>query len=48
VILLAGSFADTLLVLVAAMAGFIGLILRVVKNVFEIAVSIKDENDFTV
>ena len=34
--------------LAAFIVGFIGLILRVVKNVFEEAVSIKEENDFTV
>lgn len=28
--------------------GFMGLILRVVKNVFEQAVSIREENDFTI
>lgn len=33
---------------VAAMAGFMGLILRVVKNVFAEAVAIKQENDFTI
>lgn len=34
--------------LVAAPAGFMGLILRVVKNVFAEAVAIKQENDFTI
>ena len=34
--------------LVAAAAAFVGLILRVVKNVFEQAVTLKDENDFTI
>lgn len=34
--------------LVAAAAGFIGLILRVVKNVVEQAIAIKDENDYTI
>ncbi|MBP0977893.1 MAG: DUF2975 domain-containing protein [Oscillospiraceae bacterium] len=34
--------------LAAFITGFIGLILRVVKNVFEEAVCIKEENDFTV
>lgn len=34
--------------LAAAAAGFMGLILRVVKNVFAEAVSLKLENDFTI
>lgn len=34
--------------LIAAGAGFMGLILRVVKNVFAEAVYIKEENDFTI
>ncbi|MDR0926196.1 MAG: DUF2975 domain-containing protein [Ignavibacteria bacterium] len=34
--------------LVAVVCAFIGLILRVVKNVFDAAVRIKDENDFTI
>ena len=34
--------------LLAIFAAFIGLILRVVKNVFEQAVEIKEENDLTV
>lgn len=34
--------------LVAAGAGFMGLILRVVKNVFAEAVFIKEENDYTI
>lgn len=32
----------------AAAAAFMALILRVVKNVFEQAVALKDENDFTI
>lgn len=35
-------------VMAAAAAGFMGLILRVVKNVFAEAVSIKQEHDFTI
>jgi len=35
-------------VLVAFVAGFIGLILRILKNVFEEAVSIREENDYTI
>ncbi len=34
--------------LIAVMAAFLGLILRVVKNVFSEAVRIKTENDFTI
>ncbi len=37
-----------LLSVVALAAGLVGLILRIVKNVFEQAVSMKDELDFTV
>ncbi len=33
---------------ISAAAAFIGLILRVVKNVFAEAVSLKDENDYTI
>lgn len=33
---------------VAAMTGFMGLILRVVKNVFAEAVELKQENDYTI
>ncbi len=36
----------TIVVLVAC--GFMGLILRVVKNVFEQAIKIREENDFTI
>lgn len=34
--------------LVATAAAFIGLILRVVKNVFEQALALKEENDYTI
>ena len=34
--------------IIAAAAGFVGLILRVVKNVFAQAVEIKEYNDFTI
>jgi len=34
--------------LLAAGSGFMGLILRVVKNVFAEAIFIKEENDFTI
>lgn len=34
--------------LVAAAAAFVGLILRVVKNVFQQAMALKEENDYTI
>ena len=34
--------------LVAAAAAFIGLILRVIKNVFQQALALKEENDYTI
>ena len=34
--------------IVSAAAAFVGLILRVVKNVFAEAVRLKDENDYTI
>ena len=46
------SFASSLywppIMLVAIAAGFVGLIVRIVKNVFEQAITMKDELDFTV
>lgn len=36
------------LMLLTAGAGFMGLVVRVVKNVFEAAIEIKDENDLTI
>lgn len=47
-VLLFGSFFTLTFFLLSVMAGFIGLILRVVKNVFEAAVHLKTENDFTI
>ena len=35
-------------VLIAFVAGFMGLILRILKNVFEEAVSIRQDNDYTI
>jgi hypothetical protein len=46
--LLVGAFAHLAFWVIAAMAAFLGLVLRVVKNVFEAAVALKTENDFTV
>lgn len=40
--------AGLALVLLAAGAGFMGLVVRVIKNVFEAAIEIKDENDLTI
>ena len=47
VTLLAGLFYLSFLLVAVAFA-FIGLIVRVVKNVFEQALAIKEENDLTV
>jgi Protein of unknown function (DUF3036). len=47
-ILFVSGFYYLLFLLVAVAAAFFGLILRVVKNVIEQAVTIKDENDFTI
>ncbi len=47
-ICLASAFYYISYAFVAAMAGFMGLIMRVVKNVFAEAVAIKQENDFTI
>ena len=48
VILLFSGFYYILFLFGAVAAGFFGLILRVVKNVIEQAVIIKNENDFTI
>ena len=45
---LVGSLFDWYLVVLAAAAAFVGLILRVVKNVFAQAVELKNEKDFTI
>ncbi len=42
------SFLKPFAVVVIVACGFMGLILRVVKNVFEQAVAIREENDFTI
>ena len=36
------------ILLVAFIVGFMGIILHVLKNVFEEAVSIKEESDYTI
>ncbi|HML38499.1 MAG TPA: DUF2975 domain-containing protein [Bacillota bacterium] len=47
-ILFISGFYYLLFLVVAVAAAFFGLILRVVKNVIEQAVAIKNENDFTI
>lgn len=47
-ILIVSGFYYLLFLLIAVAAAFFGLILRVVKNVIEHAVIIKNENDFTI
>ena len=42
------SFIRPFAWLIVAAAAFFGLILRVIKNVFEQAIEIKEENDFTI
>ena len=42
------SFYFQIAIIVSAAAAFFGLILRVIKNVFERAIELKDENDFTI
>lgn len=44
----AGSFLYLPLIVVAVAAGFFGLILRVVKNVIQSAVELREENDLTI
>lgn len=44
----ASTFFYVPLFLIAIPAGFVGLIVRIVKNVFEQAILMKDELDFTV
>jgi hypothetical protein len=46
--LLPAAFSAQGLFVVVVAAGFIGLILRVVKNVIEEAVILKSENDLTI
>ena len=48
-ILLIGCFFVSLnLIILAVLAAFFGIVIRVVKNLFEAAVALKDENDFTI
>ena len=48
IILFVSGFYYLLFILIAVAAAFFSLILRVVKNVIEQAVMIKNENDFTI
>jgi hypothetical protein len=43
-----GARGSLALLLIAAAAAFAGLIVRVVKNVLETGIEIKDENDYTI
>ena len=47
-ITLLGSFLYLPLIIITVAAGFFGLILRVVKNVIQSAVELKNENDLTI
>ncbi|MFA7659958.1 MAG: DUF2975 domain-containing protein [Anaerovoracaceae bacterium] len=47
-LILIATFSSLLLFIAAIAAAFIGLILRVVKNVIEQAMILKDENDLTI
>ena len=47
-VLAVGLIFSMVFLFLSVMAGFVGLILRVVKNVFEAAVELKAENDFTI
>jgi hypothetical protein len=48
VVFAVGSRGSLALMLIAAMTAFAGLIMRVIKNVLESGVEIKDENDYTI
>lgn len=48
IIFLASSLYDTSFLFLSAAAAFVGLILRVLKNVFSQAILIKTENDYTI
>lgn len=47
-ILFISGFYYILFVIIAICAAFLGMILRVIKNVFDQAIAIKHENDFTI
>lgn len=48
VLCMISAVAAPTLAVIAIMAGFVGLVVRIVKNVFQQAMSMKDELDFTV
>ncbi|MDE6385331.1 MAG: DUF2975 domain-containing protein [Eubacterium sp.] len=48
IICIAKEWPSVFLVILAAGAGFMGLVVRVVKNVFESAIKIKEENELTI
>ena len=48
-ILLVGCFFVSInLIILAVLAAFFGIVIRVVKNLFAAAVALKDENDYTI
>ena len=47
-ILVAGSFTTSTFLIMGLVAGFFGLIIRVVKNVIAAAVELKEEADYTI
>ena len=48
IICIAKGWPSVFLIILAAGAGFMGLVVRVVKNVFESAIKIKEENELTI
>ena len=48
IITLAGAFYYPTLIIITAAASFMRLILRVVKNVMQAAVELREENDLTI
>ncbi|MDR2487074.1 MAG: DUF2975 domain-containing protein [Clostridiales Family XIII bacterium] len=48
ILVVGGFYVSIVFVFLGVIAGFFGLILRVVKNVIQAAVALKDENDFTI
>lgn len=48
VLCMISAVATPTLAVIAIMAGFVGLVVRIVKNVFQQAMSMKDELDFTI
>ncbi|MCL2756667.1 MAG: DUF2975 domain-containing protein [Coriobacteriia bacterium] len=48
IILLVSTLASIVFAVLAILAAFFGIVLRVVKNLFAAAVALKDENDFTI